>query len=224
MALERGGWAEGFVRAWWDASIARGDLIQSAQGWQLAAHEEQEILQAIELKRPSEAEAKAALVSVMFPGDMLKNAQLVLGTCAPATNAPANGRISCSILLRSPGATVEGRVDFYRRGKRWRASQATSASDRLSFPDPLLSNDERLLRRTPNFGLVPLRRRSDRLRVHGRLRKAGLPRLVDCHGAPATTAAVLNRNRVLQGRVRAETDVLHVLRSDQDRPRPTQAP
>ena len=92
--------------------------------------------QAIELKRPSEAEAKAALVSVMFPENMLKNAQFILGTCVPATNAPANGQISCSILLRAPGATVEGRADFSQSGGRWRASQATSASDRLPFPDP----------------------------------------------------------------------------------------
>jgi len=99
------------------------------------------VAQAIELKRPSEAQAKAALASVMFPENMLKNAQLILGTCVPATNAQAKGQITCSILLRAPGATVEGRADFYQRGGRWRASQATGASNQLPFPDPMLSND-----------------------------------------------------------------------------------
>ena len=99
------------------------------------------VAQAIELMRPSEAQAKAALASVMFPENMLKNAQLILGTCVPAANAPAKGRITCSILLRAPGANIEGRADFYQSGGRWRASQATGASDRLPFPDPMLSND-----------------------------------------------------------------------------------
>ncbi|RYE73456.1 MAG: SMI1/KNR4 family protein [Oxalobacteraceae bacterium] len=38
-----GGWAQDFVRAWWDASIARNDLIQNARGWQLAEHAEHEL-------------------------------------------------------------------------------------------------------------------------------------------------------------------------------------
>lgn len=97
--------------------------------------------QAIELKRPSEAQAKAALVSVMFPENMLKNAQLILGTCVSAMNAQAKGQITCSLLLRAPGATVEGRADFYQSEGRWRALQATGASDQLPFPDPMLAND-----------------------------------------------------------------------------------
>lgn len=39
-----GGWAEGFVRDWWDASIEHGDIIQNAHGWQLAEHAAQELL------------------------------------------------------------------------------------------------------------------------------------------------------------------------------------
>ena len=88
-------------------------------------------------KLPDAAQAGAAIADMFGDPSLIKDVNVVLGTCIPALNAEHSGQTACTVKVVSNGGSSETQADFYWNGERWIA-QPSQSQDKLPFPDPKL--------------------------------------------------------------------------------------